>query len=110
MDIHVETRGNVCVARLQGDLTIYQAKELKERLLALLTGSEELELDLAGVTELDTAGVQLLLLAKFEAGRAGKTLRLTSHSDAVRAVIDLYNLAARFGDPLVLPAVRPHAQ
>jgi hypothetical protein len=42
------------------------------------------------------------LLAKREATRVGTTLRLAGHSRAVLEVFDLCNLAAFFGDPLVI--------
>lgn len=85
-------------------MTIYNASELKPRLLAALEAASVLELDLSHVGELDTAGFQLLVLAKNESQRLGRTLRIVSHSPAVREVIDFYNMAAFFGDPMVIPA------
>jgi anti-anti-sigma regulatory factor len=49
-------------------MTIYQAQAQKEQLLAALAATEHLELDLSAVTEMDTAGLQLLLLLKREVG------------------------------------------
>ena len=80
------------------DMTIYHAQEQKAQLLGALAEGTTLELDLAQVAEMDTAGLQLLLLVKREAARAGKTLRLTAHSPAVREVIEFTHLAAYFGD------------
>lgn len=94
---------------LQEDLTIYQALEQKQLLLNALNGADELELDLAQVAEIDTAGLQLLILAKREAQHAGKKLTIVAHSQSVRAVIDFCNLAATLGDPLVIPAGEGHA-
>ncbi|MEW5770069.1 MAG: STAS domain-containing protein [Pseudomonadota bacterium] len=87
-----------------GEMTIYNALETKARLLAALEGCAELELDLSQVTEIDTAGFQLLLLAKKTACKDGKALRLVAHSAAVRDVLDLYDMATFFGDPMVIPA------
>ena len=89
---------------LSEDLTIYHALEQKTALLAALASTEELELDLMHVREIDTAGLQLLILLKKEAQRAGKTLSFVAHSQQVRTVIDFCNLAAELGDPLVIPA------
>jgi anti-anti-sigma factor len=86
------------------DLTIYHALELKNTLLDALATTGELELDLSEVGEMDTAGLQLLILLKKEAQRAGKCVRIVAHSQAVSHVIDLCNLAAEFGDPLIIPA------
>ena len=63
-----------------------------------------LELDLAHVAEMDTAGFQLLALAKRESLRLNHTLRIVGHSAAVREVIEFLNMAAFFGDPLVITA------
>ena len=54
--------------------------------------------------DIDTAGLQLLILLKKEAQRAGKRVAIVAHSQAVRSVIDFCNLAAELGDPLVIPA------
>lgn len=89
---------------LTGDLTIYHALDQKSALLEALATSDELELDLLSVSEMDTAGLQLLILLKKEAQRSDKRVSIVAHSQAVRAVIDFCNLAAELGDPLVIPA------
>ena len=89
---------------LSENLTIYHALEQKTHLLDALATSDELELDLLQVGEIDTAGLQLLLLLKKEAQKAGKRVAIVAHSRAVRAVIDFCNLATELGDPLVIPA------
>ncbi|NTV69788.1 MAG: STAS domain-containing protein [Azonexaceae bacterium] len=86
------------------DLTIYHALEQKQLLLDALAASTELELNLSQVSEMDTAGLQLLVLLKKEAQRAKKCVRIVAHSQAVSSVIDFCNMAAEFGDPLVIPA------
>lgn len=86
------------------DLTIYQAQPLKDELLAGLAAGDRLELDLAGVAEIDTAGLQLLLLVKREAARQNKALAITAHSPAVQQTLDFCNLVGVFGDPMVIPA------
>ena len=89
---------------LEAPLTIYHAFEQKRLLLDALAECEELELDLAQVGEIDSAGLQLLILLKKEARRCGKPVRFVGHSQAVSEVIDFCNLAAEFGDPLIMPA------
>ena len=89
---------------LAENLTIYHALEQKTHLLDALAASEELELDLLQVGEIDTAGLQLLLLLKKEGQRAHKRVSIIAHSQAVRTVIDFCNLATELGDPLVIPA------
>jgi anti-anti-sigma regulatory factor len=62
------------------------------------------EIDLSGVTELDCAGVQLLMLAKKTALAQGRDIKLNAHSPAVIEVFELLNVAGYFGDPLVMAA------
>ena len=89
---------------LAEDLTIYHALEQKNILLDVLSTTDDLELDLLKVSEIDTAGLQLLILLKKEAQRTGKKVSIVAHSQAVRSVIDFCNLATELGDPLVIPA------
>lgn len=99
------------VLRLGGELTIYHAGELRQALLgdaAAMTGVHTL--DLSAVEEFDTAGLQVLLMARRAADAAGGRLQLRAHSEAVREVIDRYGLAAHFGDPVLIPAARPDAR
>ncbi len=90
------------------DMTIYNAAAQKHMLLDALADCEELDMDLSQVSEMDTAGFQILLLSKREALKANKTVRLTAHSKAVTELLDLYNMASYFGDPMVIPA-KEHA-
>lgn len=87
---------------LTEDMTIYNAALQKQQLLAALNTCDELNLDLQQVGEMDTAGFQVLMLTKREAVAAGKTMRLTAHSKAVTEILDLYNMASYFGDPIWL--------
>ena len=94
------------VLRIEGDMNIYRAHELKEALLDPLSHAAILEVDLSAVTELDTSGLQILMLAKRIAKEKKAELRLVAHSPAVLEVFELLNLASYFGDPLV---VQPRA-
>lgn len=89
---------------LEGDMTIYHAADVKACLLAAVRTTRMLEVDLSHVGEIDTTGVQLLVLAKRETERLGHELRIVAHSPGVRAVFDFYNMDAWFGDPIVIPA------
>lgn len=89
---------------LCGDLTIYHVAELKPRLIEGIRSGSVLELDLSQVGEMDTAGLQLLALAKRESRKLDHALYIVGHSPAVREGIEFFNMAAFFGDPLVIPA------
>jgi anti-anti-sigma factor len=83
-------------------MTIYGAAECRDSLRQCLLAGAELEIDLSGVTEVDSAGVQLLIQAKREGARLGKPVRLVSHSPAIQEIIDLYRLASEFGDLMII--------
>ena len=84
---------------IEGELTIFRAAELKP---VLLDNPALTEIDLSGVTEFDSAGVQLLMLAKKTAMAEGRQLRLLAHSPPVIEVFELLNVAGHFCDPLVM--------
>jgi anti-sigma B factor antagonist len=92
--------------RLDGELSIYRAAALKDVLLAPLAAGSMIELDLAGVTEIDTAGLQLLMLAKNTALALGGDLRLSASSQPVLALLELLGLSATFGAVPAAPGVR----
>lgn len=89
---------------LDGAMTIYNAVDIKSQLMTAVQQSQMLELDLSGVTEMDTAGFQLLVLAKRESLQADHKLRIVAHSDPVREIIEFYGMTGFFGDPMVIPA------
>jgi anti-anti-sigma regulatory factor len=84
---------------LEGELTIYDAAELKDILLSRLHANTALSVDLSGVTELDTAGVQLMLMLQQESLSRGKKLQWKKHSTAVSQLLGLLNLGSTFGAP-----------
>jgi anti-sigma B factor antagonist len=101
MNDHTAETGRLA---LSADLTVYNAVDAKKQLLDAVRSLQTLELDLSQVGEMDTAGFQLLVLAKREAQRLGRNLRIVAHSPAVLEVIEFYNMLAYFGDPVVITA------
>lgn len=96
VDKQVEGRcTRLCFA---GELTIYDAAALQQTLLACLGESDSIELDLAAVTELDTAGFQQLYLLRRESRAADKRLHIRAHSPATREVFDLLRADALFDE------------
>lgn len=69
-------------------MTVYVAAELKSALLAEVAAGNS-TLDLAQVQEIDTAGLQLLLLLNRELGGA---LKIAACSPGVRATLELVHL------------------
>lgn len=103
MTISIETSNGVCRAHVAGEMTIYHATEMKGELLPCFDNCSELEIDLSEVSEIDTAGFQLLLLAKRAATSTGKSLHLVAHSPAILELLELLDMTSYFGDPVVMP-------
>lgn len=89
---------------IDGEMTIYTAAELAAQLFGQLRSGMSLDVDLSSVSELDSAGLQLLMAAKCESRNIGISLNLIGHSQAVVEVFELCDLSSYFGDPLVLSA------
>jgi len=92
------------ILSVEGELTIYRVGELQASLFPALVRAEELTLDLSGVAELDTAGIQLLMMLKREAKKLNKRMVFSNHSNAVITVFEALNLSSQFGDPVFLSA------
>ena len=76
--------------RVIGEMTVYTAAQIKQPLVdAIADGPPTIELDLSGVPEFDTAGLQLLLLAQREALARGRHFQIGPESHIVREVLEL---------------------
>lgn len=92
---------NATTFRIDGELTIYRAAELCDALKAAVAGVPEgceFDVDLSEVTEMDSAGVQLLMAARKTARSGGRQLRISAASPAVAEVFQILRLDAHFAD------------
>lgn len=87
---------------IEGELTIYRVSGIRENVVQALGSGSEIEIDLSRVTEIDGAGLQLLLAAKLESFAKDAQLSFVGHSNAVREMLDLCDLGGFFGDPVVI--------
>ena len=87
---------------IEGEFTIYRAADVKTELLDALRKTQVLEVNLSGITELDTAGLQVLMLAKQTAAADKRELRLLQHSPAVVEIFQMLDLGGFFGDALLI--------
>jgi anti-anti-sigma factor len=93
---------------VEGEMTIFMAQELREAIMPVIAQNDEIEIDLSRVTEMDAAGMQLMVSAKLEAILRGKTLRYVGHSKPVLDMIDLCDLGSFFGDQVVMASATAH--
>ena len=77
---------------LDGELTIQTAAEQFPPMLAALEKNNTLPVRLAGVTEMDTAGLQILLAIRREAQRLGGAVSFVEPSEAVREALSIVHL------------------
>ncbi|MCP9759277.1 anti-sigma factor antagonist [Aquitalea sp. S1-19] len=90
--------GDTVQLTLSQDLVIENAHALKPQLVDALERAAHLELDLEQVAEMDSAGLQLLLLARREADRQGKTLHIRGCNDSLRQTLAFCRLDTLLGD------------
>ncbi len=77
---------------IEGEMTIHRARELRRLFQEEMARSEGIDVDLSRVTELDSAGVQLIVAARKQAFAEGKEMRIVAHSAAVVEVLELLDL------------------
>lgn len=88
MNVSIETGDNLISVRITGSCTIYEAADFRAALLPLVASMAPVMVDLSGITELDCAGLQILLALQKECA-----LVLFSHpGDSTQQVLDLLNL------------------
>jgi len=86
----------LCKLLIDEDMTIYTIDGLKQGLSEEMDAYNRFELNLAGVEEIDSAGIQLLLAFKNELELKKKALRLTSMSGVVTHLIESYGMRECF--------------
>jgi anti-sigma B factor antagonist len=77
------------------ELTVAYAAAAREQLLAALTesGQGDLQLDLSGVSDFDSSGVQLLLSTQASLQGRNAKLNLVATSAAVRDALSIFGLS-----------------
>jgi anti-anti-sigma factor len=79
--------------RIEGEMTVYTAAALHTQVSEVLVKRPSINLlDLSEVTEIDTAGLQVLLVARRSAEALGRQLQIVAGSPSVNDVLDLLQL------------------
>ena len=84
-----------CQIAIEGEMTIYTAQELKEELIQYLDKPWDLHIDLSQVTELDSSGAQLLLLAQRETVQKEQQFETTLPTGSAADALAILNIADR---------------
>lgn len=83
---------------ISGELNIYTAGEWRYRLITESEGIDDIELDLGEVSEIDSAGLQLLIALSRQLSGEGRQFRIGQCHPAVREVIAFSRQTALFGE------------
>jgi anti-sigma B factor antagonist/stage II sporulation protein AA (anti-sigma F factor antagonist) len=88
MNITTNQENGKLVIKIEGDLLIAGVADAKPLITSALAAGQEILLDLSDVGECDTAGIQLLLMARASALAQGKRLVTSSQSASFRAAVE----------------------
>jgi anti-sigma B factor antagonist len=97
MSISAHRDGDVLNIRVSGEMTIYNARELKKGLATHLFAAKDLVMDLTEVSEMDTAGLQLIVLAMKESMSSGGRFKVASLSRPAERIITLFDMSEFLG-------------
>lgn len=92
MNITTEGTGDTLVLRIEGALLVSGVAALKARMLSDLQTCRTLVLDLAGIGECDTAGLQLVCGACRKMLDDGRRIMLGKTSPAIQSMADRLGL------------------
>ena len=88
MPITLEAEETISVIRLEGEINITCAAELKKLLLEAMTTGKDLLLDLEQATDMDIAAIQLLWATQRETERSGVKLAVQGRvPEAISAMV-----------------------
>jgi len=92
MAINLVNDGEKSVLSIDGELTIYTAAEYKKYLVENFTSEKTLEIDLKGVEEIDTCGLQLLAAMSKQLSDSGNEINIIATSDVAKDALETSRL------------------
>ena len=99
MDIRCNVADNVANLVVEGSLTIDTAAQLRRRLVHALQDHASVRLDLSSLTDIDAAGLQLLIMIRWEAKRQCREMQIAAHHPVAREMAGLANLVSYLAEP-----------
>lgn len=100
MALEIEVKDKKLTALLDDELTIYTANHFRDLLAEQLTGITHIAINLSKVTEMDSAGLQLLIAIKNL--NAKYDVEFFDHSTAVEDVLAVCGLSGQFNDSVLI--------
>jgi anti-anti-sigma factor len=96
MTINITINKDHCLIKIDGDLTIFQISEYHQQLADKCQSVTLATVELSDNTELDTAGIQLLISLQQQFQSTGGDLTVRTTGEPATKVIDLFNLSSQF--------------
>lgn len=92
MAIKIVKENEKSLLSIDGELTIYTAAEYKNYLVENFTSEHSLEVNLEGVEEIDTCGLQLLATMSKQLSDRGNEINVIATSDIARDALETSRL------------------
>jgi len=92
MSIKMVTDNDKSLLSIDGELTIYTAAEYKKYLVENFTSDHALDVDLEGVEEIDTCGLQLLAAMSKQLSDDGNEINIIATSDVAKDALETSRL------------------
>lgn len=95
MNVAIQIAESALDVLMEGELTIYTAAELRNRFMSVLANACQgmnVRIDMQAVTEIDSAGVQLLVLLKRELLTLGLLVQVVRWSRVVGETFEFVGL------------------
>ncbi len=89
-------RSGLCRLGFEGDMTIYHAQDMLEVMMPHTEDYKQFELNLSKVEDVDSAGIQLLLMLDLKSREKHGETSIVEPSGSVYEVLNLYRLVERF--------------
>lgn len=98
MNLSATVRDGISTIRLQGRFDFDVHRAFREAFKTALAANDvrEVEIDLSGVTYMDSSALGMLLLSRENASTVGKTVALARPTEAVRKILDVANFQKLF--------------
>ncbi len=84
--------------RVAGELDASTSQSLSEAFAELPPGNAPVDLDLGGVTFIDSSGLRILITLSERATAEGRTVVVSSASNSVRRLFEITGLEPMFGE------------
>lgn len=91
-----QKRNNSTEITISGELNIYSAMDVYQEHFQSITFKEKVIFKLSGISEIDTAGIQILLMLFKEVGKQNAQYLVHSSSDTICEYSKLFNIQHYF--------------